>query len=403
MTKELVRRIAITIGALLVFRVGTHIPVAGIATQGGVLSSGGVYRVSIFALTLIPYISAAILIQLLSMVWGRLSALERSGEAGRRRLARYTLILTLLLASFQAFGLASAMQNISGLVTEPGAWFLLSASASMVGGVFFMVWLSEQITRHGIGNGIAALLAVSILISLPPDVAKAIEMTMQGLASPNLVLFNVLFCMAMIALVVFVETARRNVRIEFAARQIGKRLLPPRSAVLPIKINSAGFLVPVTVASWLIHLPVYLFVLPAFVFGSSTDRLTAAYQHVLAPPIYLPVMSIASLVLVFIYTAYVLDPEQAAETLAEQGAVVPGVEPGEATADYLDRAVSLTTILGAVYLVGLLLIPQALLLYGKVLPYNISGGSALIVVCTFLDIRTQVRELSLTNPGSGRQ
>src|SRR5689334_14229905 len=151
---ELVRRIAITIGALLIFRLGSHIPLAGIATHSGLLSSGGVYRVSIFALVLVPYISAAIFIQLLSMVWGRLSALERSGEAGRQALARYTLILTLVLAAFQGFGIASAMQNISGLVAEPGAWFLLSATASMVGGVFFTVWLSEQITRHGIGNGI---------------------------------------------------------------------------------------------------------------------------------------------------------------------------------------------------------------------------------------------------------
>jgi len=187
---ELVRRIAITIGALLIFRLGSHVPLPGTAMQSDLLSSSGINRISIFALTLTPYVSAAILVQLVSVVWGRLSALERSGEAGRRKIARITLIVTLLLASFQAFGVASAMQTISALVPEPGAWFLLSATASMVGGVFFMIWLSEQITRHGIGNGIALVLSVNILLSLPAEVATAIELLRQDQVSGNLVLFQ---------------------------------------------------------------------------------------------------------------------------------------------------------------------------------------------------------------------
>ena len=246
MTSELARRIAITIGALLIFRLGSHIPLAGISTPGGLLLSGSIGRISVFSLSVIPYLSAAIIIQLVAVVWGRLGRLERSGEAGRRRIARYTLILTLLLAAFQAFGIASAMQNISGLVTEPGGWFLLSATATMAGGVFFLVWLSEQITRHGIGNGLALILFVGIVVSLPAEIATTLEQLRQGAVSANLLLFVAVLSVAVVAVIVLVERARRNVPVQYAARQVGKRLLAPRTSVLPIKLNSAGFLIPTT-------------------------------------------------------------------------------------------------------------------------------------------------------------
>jgi preprotein translocase subunit SecY len=387
MTSELARRIAITIGALLIFRLGSHIPLAGVSTQGGLLSSGSIGRISIFSLSLIPYLSAAIIIQLVSVVWGRLSALERSGEAGRRRIARHTLILTLLLAAFQAFGIASAMQNISGLVTEPGGWFLLSATATMAGGVFFLVWLSEQITRHGIGNGLALILFVGIVVSLPAEVATAFELLRQGAVSADLLLFAAVLSVAAVAVIVLVEGARRNVPVQYAARQAGQRVLPPRSSVLPIKLNSAGFLIPTTVTSWIFYLPLAL---ATFVFGQ-TPWLAAAYGHMqFARPAHLILGAIAIFVLAFIYTAYVLDPERAAKTLREQGAAIPDVAPGEPTADYLDHVVSLTTVIGAIYLVAVSLIPEALVAYGG-LPYFFGGGSALIVVCTILDIETQVR------------
>jgi preprotein translocase subunit SecY len=399
---ELVRRIAITIGALLIFRLGSHIPLAGISTQIGVLSSGaiGIERISIFALTLVPYLSAAIIVQLVSVVWGRLGALERSGEAGRRKIARITLILTLLLASFQAFGIAAAMQNISALVPEPGAWFLLSATASMVGGVFFMVWLSEQITRHGIGNGIALVLSVSVLVSLPSEVASVLELERQGQVSGNLALLNAMLWVVLVAMMVLIEGARRNVQVQYAARQVGKRLFAPRESVLPIKINSAGYLIPVTVMPWLLFVPLAL---ATFIFGR-TQWLAAAYEHLqFGRPGHIILGVIVVFVLAFIYTAYVLDPERAAETLQKQGGTIPGVEPGEASADYLDRIVSLTTVVGAVYLVIVSLIPEALVAGGVALPYKIGGGSVLIMVCTILDLKKQVRALSLTDPGGVRQ
>jgi preprotein translocase subunit SecY len=399
---ELVRRIAITIGALLIFRLGSHIPLTGISLHSGVLSSGvlAAQRVSIFALTFVPYLSAAIIVQLVSVVWGRLSALERSGEAGRRKIARITLILTLLLASFQAFGIASAMQDISGLVTEPGNWFLLSATASLVGGVFFMVWLSEQITRHGIGNGIALVLSVNVLLSLPAEVATAIELLRQGEVSGNLVLFNAALWVVLVAVMVLIEGARRNVQVQYAARQVGKRLFAPRASVLPIKLNSAGFLIPATVMPWIIYVPLAL---ATYLFGR-TQWLAEAYQHMqFGRPAHIVLGALVVFVLAFIYTAYVLDPERAAETLQKHGGTIPGVEPGEASADHLDRIVSLTTMVGAAYLVIVSLIPEALVAGGVALPYKIGGGSVLIVVCTILDLKKQVRALSLTNPGGVRQ
>ena len=401
MNFELVRRIAITIGALLIFRLGSHIPVPGISVQSGVLSSGAVNRLSIFALGLTSYLSAAIIIQLISVVWGQLSSLERSGEAGRRRIARYTLIATLLLATFQAYGIASALRDISGLVTDPDGWFVLPVTASMVGGVLVLIWLSEQITRHGIGNGIALVVSVSILVSLPADVAGVIEVMRRGMVSGDLVLFHAVFWMAVVALMVFVENARQNIRIEFAERKVGSRLLPARSAVLPIKLNNAGILIPVTVAPWFWSWPLAF---AALIFGAKEPWLAAAYEHIaFAKPAHLIIGSVVIFALAFIYTSYVLDPEHAADLLGKQGGTIPGVAPGEPTADYLDRVVSLTTVVGAVYLVAVSLIPEVFVAHGDMLPYKISGGSALIVICTILDIKRQVRDVSLTNPGGIRQ
>jgi preprotein translocase subunit SecY len=401
MTQELARRIAFTIGALLIYRLGCQIPVAGISVPAGLLSFAAIHRLSIFALNLVPYFSAAIFIQLLSMVWGRLSSLERSGEAGRRAIARYTLILTLLLSAFQGFGIASAMRDIPGLVADPDGWFVLSTAASMVGGAFVLVWLSELINRYGIGNGLALVLTVDILVSLPADIANVIEVLRQGAVSPNLVLFHALIWVAIVPLIVLVEGARRNVPVEFAPRQLGKRLLPPRSAVLPIKINSAGYLIPVTVAPWTYYLPLAL---AAFVLGSSTPWVAAGYERMqFGRPAHLILGAIVIFVFAFIYTAYLLDPERAANTLREQRGAIPGVEPGEPTADYLDRTVSLTTALGAVYLTALSLIPEVFVAFGDMLPYKMGGGSALIVICTILDLKTRVRDVSLTNPGGVRQ
>jgi preprotein translocase subunit SecY len=399
MTNELARRIAITIGALLIFRFGTYIPLPGIDMQSGLLLPASLGRISILSLSLTSYLSAAIIIQLVSLVWRRLNALERSGEAGRRRIAWITLAVTLLLAAFQAFGVATAMQNIRGLVTEPGGWFVLSATASMVGGVFFLVWLSEQITRFGIGNGLALILSVGIVTSLPGELATSLELVRQGAVSANHALLDAILWLALVPAIVLAESARRNVPVQYGARQVGRRLLAPRASVLPIKLNSAGFLIPTTVMPWIIFLP-----LAAATFGfGQTPWLAAAYEHMqLGRPAHIIVGAVLVYLVAFIYTAYVLDPERTAETLQEQGGAIPGVAPGEPTAEHLDRVVSLTTAVGAAWLVAIAFLPEALFAGGVLLPYKMGGGSALIVVCTILDIRTQVRDLQRAGRGGER-
>jgi len=400
---ELARRIAFTIGALLLFRLGTQIPVAGVNTSGLSPSSDLIARLSLFALGLIPYLTAAILIRLLSVTWRGLNSLERSGEGGRRKVARATLGLTLVLAAFQAYGIASALTTIPGVVRNPDGWFVLTATATMVGGVFVLVWLSEQITRHGIGNGLALILSVGMLISIPRDVAGIMELVRTGAVSGNLVFAHAAFWVVTVAVIVLVEGARRNIRVEFGALNVGTRQLPARNAVLPIKLNSAGFLIPVTVAPWIFFLPLAF---AGFVLGGDHTLVAAAYRHLqLGQPAQLILVSIAVFVLAFVYTAYVVDPEDTAKSLAQRDGTIPGVAPGEATADYLDRAVSLTTVVGAVYLTALQLIPEVFELYGIGLPYSmiVNGGAALVVVCTALDIKTQVRDVSLTNPGGVRR
>lgn len=403
MKTELARRIAFTIGALLVYRLGAQIPVAGLDIPDYSPAVDFISRLSIFALSLIPYLTAAILIRLLSVVWRGLNSLERAGEGGRRKIARVTFGLTLGLAAFQAYGIASTLTTIPGLVRNPDGWFVTAATASMVGGVFVLVWLSEQITRHGIGNGLALILSVNFIVAIPGNVAGILDLLRQGAISANLVLGHAVFWIAAVAVMVLVEGARRNVGVAFGALNVGARQLPAREAMLPIKLNSAGFLIPVTVAPWLFFLPLAF---AGFVLGGDHPLIAAAYRHLqLGQPAHMILVSIAVFVLAFIYTAYVVDPEDTARSLAQHGGTIPGIAPGDATAAYLDRVVSLTTVVGAVYLTALQLIPEVFELYGMGLPYSmiVNGGAALVVVCTALDIKTQVRGMSLTNPGGVRR
>jgi preprotein translocase subunit SecY len=385
MTAELARRIAFTLGALLIYRLGIGIPVPGVVVARS--------HLSFFSLGIFPYLSAAIVIQLLSMVSSRLTSLARSGEAGRRRIARVTLGLTLLFAALQAYGFASSLQRIPDVAGEAGALFVVSTTASMVGGTFFLIWLSELITLHGIGNGLAVVLSVGIVASIPRDVAVILELMRQGSISANLALLNAMFWVALVALIVFVEQAHRRVPVEFPGRTLGGRSLAAQSSWLPIKLNSAGLMVPGTVVPWLLSLPVLL---AAAIFGDAPWLAAIAVPLQFGRPAHLILASLAIFVLALVYTSFVLDPEHAAQTLAKQGGVIPGVEPGEATAAYLDRAVSFSTLAGASYLTALSLVPEALFTASEILPLKISGGSALIVVCTILDIKTQMRGMSHT-------
>ncbi|HXH42289.1 MAG TPA: preprotein translocase subunit SecY [Bradyrhizobium sp.] len=402
MSRELARRIAFTIGALLLYRLGSQIPVAGLNLASYSPMVDFISRLSIFALGLIPYLTAAIVLRLLAVVWRGLNSLEQSGERGRRKVARATLGLTIGLAAFQAFGIASALTSIPGLVRNPDGWFVITATASMVGGVFVLVWLSEQITRHGIGNGLAVILSAGFLAPIPRDIAGIAGLVQTGAISGNLVLGHAVAWVVTFVVIVLVEGARRDIPVAFGAREIGAHQLPAREALLPIKLNSAGYLIPVTVAPWVLFLPLAV---AGLFLGSDHPVVAAAYRNLqIGQPAYLILVSGAVFVLAFLYTAYIVDPEHAAKSLARHGGTIAGVA-GDATADHLDRVVSLTTVIGAVYLTALQLIPGVFDLYGIGLPYSmiVNGGAALVVVGTALDIRAQVRDVSLTNPGGVRR
>ena len=398
MKSELARRIVFTLGALLVYRLGTYIPLPGVGGSGPQIPGVTVVtgsRFSIFSLWIMPYLSAAILIQLVSMVSSKLSALPRGGEAGRRKIARYTIVLAVFLTAFQAFGMASGLQRIPNFVNEPGGLFLLSTTVTLTGGTIFLIWLSEQITARGVGNGLALLLFAGVAVEMPHAIATMVELTRQGTLSVERASLLAILWVALVGLVVFVELARRRVPVEFASRKLEDRSLPAQSGHLSLKLNSAG-LMPTVVAPWLYLLPLTVV---SLVLDQTSPWLTAVYGLVAQTHMARVIISsVAIIILAFVYTSFVIDPEHAADSLKKHGAVVPGIEPGEPTAEHLDRIVSYTTCIGALYLAAVFLIPELLLSYGQA-PFYLGGASVLIVVCTVLDIETQVRGRSLTEPG----
>jgi preprotein translocase subunit SecY len=397
MTSGLARRIAFTLGALLIYRLGTYIPVPGIKNYPQ-LPGGSIAPVSIFALWILPYFTAAILIQLASMASSKLSGLSRGGEAGRRKIARYTIGLAILLTGFQAFAIASGLQNVPNLVSDPGGLFLLSTTVTLTGGTAFLIWLSEQITVRGIGNGLALLLFAGVAAKLPSTVASTVKLTWQGTLSVERVSLLTVLWVALVGLVVFIELARRHVPVEFAARTLGDRLLPARSSHLSLKLNSAG-LIPTIVGSWLYLIPLWI---AGIALGQASPLLATAFDQLAFGHFgHMMLGSIAIVIVAFFYTSFVVDPDYAADSLRQHGAVIPGIEPGEPTAEHLDRVVSITTCIGAIYLTAIFLIPELLLVYGQT-PFYLGGASVLVVVCTVLDIETQVRGQSLTEPGGER-
>jgi preprotein translocase subunit SecY len=410
MTLELGRRVAFTLGALLVFRLGTYIPVPGIdpvvweqvfRTQAGgilgtfnMLAGGGIHRLAIFALGILPYVSAAIIVQLLTITIPRLKALKRKGEAGRSRLETATRILAIVLAAVQAFGIAIALEGVGGVVIEPGAVFRLSTVLTMTGGVVFLMWLSGQMTLRGIGNGIALILALGIIAELPGAIANALEAGRQGLLSFNAMLGLVILAVALTALIVVMELARRRLPLEFRARQIGARTIAGHSQ-LSLKLNSAGIMAAIF-ASWLLLVPTLVVTLVTEE-GSALWRMVAAW-FAAGYPLYLICQAVFIVACAMIYTALIFSPDAAAEDLKTCGGVVAGVEPGEATAEHIDRVLSRVTLLGAAYLALVYLVPELLIVYAQV-PFYLGGASLLIVVCTVLDVQAQIRGYATIKSG----
>jgi preprotein translocase subunit SecY len=406
MTPELARRIAFTLGALLVYRLGTYIPLPGIdpniweqvfrSEAGGTLgmfnmfAGGSIHRMAIFALNIMPYISASIIIQLLTTVSPR-----KEGEAGRKTLNQYTRYLTVLLAAFQSYGIAVGLEDVGNVVSDPGLFFRLSTAITLTGGTIFLVWLSEQITLRGIGNGLALLMFAGLVAEMPHSFGSMIVVTHQGPLSAERASQLAMPWVALVGLVVFVELARRRMPVEFAARYLGGRLLPAQSSHLPLKLNTAGVIPPIFASS--------LLLLPSTFSSLSAGRGPEWFQWITTQlghgrPLFLALYLALIVFFAFLYTAFVVDPEHVADSLKKYGGVIPGIEPGEPTVEHLDRVVSYTTCIGSVYLAAIFLIPEILVTHYQS-PFYLDGSSVLIMVCTVLDIETQVRGLSLTDAG----
>ena len=401
---ELVRRIAVTLGLLLAVRLGGQIPIPGIdlavwdsiyaQNHGGLAavnatSGGAIARLSIFALGLVPYLSAAVLIQVASVVFSGLRDLPRRGESGRRRIIMLTLVVTLLLATLQSIGIAMALNHIDRLVTNPGALFVFTATLTFTAGAVVLAWLAEQITRSGVGNGIVMILFVGLAVEALHAAAGTYELNNLGAISTGVALAMAGLAVVLVFAIAAVERAQVLLPLRFAERKLGDRVLAAQDTVLRLKLNNAGLL-PAIVAPWLFYVPLSLV---TFFVGAQTPWLrTLVGQMRVGQPGHMIFNTVVILILTYVYTASVVDPDHCAEQLKSYGGTIAGVEPGEATADYIDRAVSRTTAYGAVYLALVYLIPELLVAYMR-LPFFLGGASALIVVGTVIDLDAQVRSL----------
>ncbi|HCO42576.1 MAG TPA: preprotein translocase subunit SecY [Gammaproteobacteria bacterium] len=406
---ELRRRILFVIGALLVFRLGAHVPVPGInplalaamfdAQRGTVLdmfnmfSGGALERLSIFALGVMPYISASIIVQLLSSVVPKLEELKKEGAAGRRKLTQYTRYGTVVLAAFQALGIAIALEGQTArgmsVVIDPGLGFRVIAISTLVAGSMFLLWLGEQVTERGIGNGISLLIFAGIVAGLPGAFGGTLELVSTGEIAGAVVLLLIAVILAVTGFVVFVERGQRRITVNYAQRQQGRQMYAAQTSHLPLKINMAG-VIPAIFASSILLFPSTL----ASWAGSGEGGL-GWLRHVttaLSPgqPFY--VLSYAAFIVFFcfFYTAVVFNPKDTADNLKRSGAFLPGVRPGEQTARYIDGVVTRLTAAGAIYIALVCLLPEFLIVYWHV-PFYFGGTSLLIVVITIMDFMAQVQ------------
>ncbi len=403
-TSELKSRILFCLGAIVVYRLGAHIPVPGIdplvlkklfdSQSGGILgmfnmfSGGALKRFTLFALGIMPYISASIIMQLLTVVSPQLEQLKKDGEAGRRLITKYTRYGTVLLAAFQALGISIALESQPGLVLDPGLAFRLTTVVTLVSGTMFLMWLGEQITERGIGNGISIIIFSGIVAGLPHAIGSTLELARTGAFSIPLVFFLFAATILVTALVVFVERGQRKITVNYAKRQVGNKLYGGQTSHLPLKLNMAGVIPPIF-ASSIILFPATL----AGWFGSSEKMLWLKdIGAAISPgqPIYIFLFAVAIVFFCFFYTALVFNPKETADNLKKGGAFVPGIRPGEQTAKYIDQIMGRLTLVGAVYITLVCLLPEFLILKFNV-PFYFGGTSLLIIVVVTMDFMTQVQ------------
>jgi preprotein translocase subunit SecY len=407
---DLKRRLLFLLGALIVYRIGAHVPVPGIdpeqlaqlfkSQQGGILdmfnmfSGGALSRFTIFALGIMPYISASIIMQLMTVVSPQLEALKKEGEAGRRKITQYTRYGTLALATFQGLGIAIALESQKGLVIDPGLVFRFTTVVTLVTGTMFLMWLGEQITERGIGNGISLIIFAGIAAGLPRAIGSTLELTRTGSYSIPLVLFLFAAAILVTAFVVFVERGQRKILVNYAKRQVGRKVYGGQSSFLPLKLNIAGVIPPIF-ASSIILFPATL----AGWFGTGENmgwlRDIGSTLHP-GQPIYVLLYASAIIFFCFFYTALVFNPKETAENLKKGGAFVPGIRPGEQTAKYIERIITRLTLAGALYVTLVCLLPEFLIVWKNV-PFYFGGTSLLIIVVVTMDFMSQVQAYMMSH------
>ena len=407
---ELKSRLLFVIGALIVFRLGTFIPVPGIdpdtlarlfeSQSGGILgmfnmfSGGALSRFSLFALGIMPYISASIIMQLLTVVSPKLEQLKKEGESGRRQITKYTRYGTLVLATFQALGISIALEGQAGLVIDPGMMFRFTAVVTLVSGTMFLMWLGEQITERGIGNGISIIIFAGIVAGLPSAIGGTLELARTGTFHPLFVLFLIIAVVLVTAFVVFVERGQRKITVNYAKRQVGRKVFGGQTSHLPLKLNMAGVIPPIF-ASSIILFPATM----AGWFGSSESMTWLKdIGATLSPgqPLYILLFATAIIFFCFFYTALVFNPKETADNLKKSGAFVPGIRPGDQTARYIDRIMGRLTLAGALYITAVCLLPEFLILSYNV-PFYFGGTSLLIIVVVTMDFMAQVQSHLMSN------
>jgi len=416
--KELRQRLLFVLIALFVYRIATHIPVPGInpialadlfqQQQGTILdmfnmfSGGALSRFSVVALGIMPYISASIIMQLLSVVEPKLKQLKKEGEAGRRKITQYTRYGTVVLATFQAFGVSVALegQQAAGyaVVMDPGIGFRIAAVSTLVTGTMFLMWLGEQITERGIGNGISMIIFAGIVAGLPSAIGGTIELSRTGEMHLLAVFGLFALAIAVTAFVVFVERGQRRITVNYAKRQVGRKMMGGQTSHLPLKLNMAGVIPPIFASS--------LILFPATIAGwfAQTEGMgwLQDIATTLSPgqPIYVMTYAAGIIFFCFFYTAMVFDPRETADNLKKSGAFIPGMRPGEQTAAYLDKVLTKLTLAGAVYITFVCLLPEFLILKFNV-PFYFGGTSLLIIVVVVMDFMSQVQSHLMSHQYEG--
>ncbi len=412
---ELRRRLTFTLGMLIVYRIGAHVPTPGIdpnalaaffeQQQGTLLgmfnmfSGGALSRLTVFALGIMPYISASIILQLMTAVVPKLEAIKKEGESGRRKINQYTRYGTVLLSLFQGFGIAYGLESMQAggmnVVVDPGWGFRLMTVLTLTSGTAFIMWVGEQITARGIGNGISLIIYAGIVANLPIALANTLQLARTGDLQPLFVLLLLVMAVAVTAFIIFMERAQRRITVQYAKRQVsGRRMVGGENTHLPLKVNTAGVIPPIFASS------IILFPVTLANFAPWDALKTAAVYLSPGHILYMVVYALAIIFFCFFYTAIVFNPEETADNLRKYGGFVPGIRPGKRTAEYLDSILTRLTFVGAIYVAAVCLLPEILITNYNV-PFYFGGTSMLIVVGVTMDTASQIQSFLISRQYEG--